>query len=177
MTDKIPKGLCFVGADFSTGPDKSAIAVCQGAQVVLTAGDTVSVDRDWLNGWSAKRKHEREVLALIFETIATNRGAAVAVNRDGKAIDMQISLNGVGVMLNIDDIHGGDYALLHWYNAERGARNFTTRFCVVVGSSSSAKPHHKATSFPADWYSLAMHLDGGLLLAARGEAFDQASAR
>lgn len=178
-----PKGLSFIGLDFANGPDKLALAVCQGAHVVLTAGETVTVDRAWLNDWSAKRKHGREVLALIFEVIATNRGATVekiegAANPGfhGQSIDLRISCNGVGVMLDIDNIHGGDTALLHWHNIEYPARNFTSRFCAVVGSSSSAKPHHKATSFPADWYSLAMQLDGGLMLAARGAAFVEASA-
>ena len=51
------------------------------------------------------------------------------------------------------------------------ARNFTSRFCVNVGDLGRSRPHHKATSHPQDWYSLAMLLDAGLCLAASREAF------
>jgi hypothetical protein len=174
-----PKGTSFVGVDFAEGKDHTAIAVCEGRHVVLVAGETVTVDKEWLNDWSARRKHDREVLALVFETIARNRGAEVersegAINPGyhGQSIDFQFTLNGVGVLLDIDDLHGGDHALLHWYNTGYISRNFTTRFCVNIGASTSGRPHHKATSTPADWYSLAMMLDAGLMMADRGEAFE-----
>ena len=51
------------------------------------------------------------------------------------------------------------------------ACDFTPRFCRGVLDLGSKYTFHKATSLPGDWYSLAMALDGGLMLAARGEAF------
>lgn len=63
-------------------------------------------------------------------------------------------------------------ALISWYNTRRYARNFTTRFSDAVSGSNRNRPHHKETSQPSDWYSLAMMLDAGLCLAARGEAFE-----
>lgn len=89
----------------------------------------------------------------------------------GVGIHLSFTLNGVGAMLDIDNLLGVSTSLIHWYGTERGARNYSSRFNICVGASSSGRPHHKATSFPGDWYSLAMNLDAGLLLAARGEAF------
>lgn len=174
----------FVGADFASGPDMTAIAVRQGARVVMTAasdGTGTRIEREWINPLCASRKAEREVLAMAFETIARAHGAEI-VRREttptagycGAGIDLKISRGGVGALLSIDNLHGGTYAIISWHNTEYPARNFTSRFCVNVGDRGQSRPHHKSTSCPDDWYSLAMFLDAGLYLAARGEAFEPA---
>lgn len=176
-----PSGLQFVGCDFASGPDISAMALAtrQGSRVVLITGENPTVDRDWINSLNASRKGDREALALALQMLASNRGAQVErkdgprnVGYHGASIDMRFSLNGIGAMIDIDDIHGGAYATIHWHNsAPARARVFSGRFNTCVGDLGQYQPHHKATSCPRDWYSLAMFMDAGLLLAARGEAF------
>lgn len=180
VADKISKPVCM-GVDLATKPDvQMATISARGGQVMFTAGGGIlDINRLWINGQNANRAPEREVLAMAFTLLAEARGATVE-RRDseatpgfsGKGIDLLISLNGVGAMVDIDNLHGGMFALIHWYNSECRARTFSPRFCVTTGGREPYRMHHKATSFPADWYSLAMFLDGGLLLAARGEAFD-----
>jgi hypothetical protein len=131
----------------------------------------------------ASRKTDRDILARVLIDIAAKHGAQIE-RRDeprnagfhGAGIHLTFSLNGVGAMLDIDDLHGGDWALIHWFNSYKGvsspARYYSSRFNRCVGATSSGRPHHKATSHPGDWYSVAIALDAGLLLAARGEAFD-----
>lgn len=172
----------FIGTDFSTGPDQSAIAIRHGARVVLVAasgGTGARVETDWINALHAGRKAEREALAMAFEAIARAHGAEIERRESppnpgycGAGIDLRFSLNGVGAMVDIDNLHGGDHVLVCWHNTEYPSRNFTARFCACVGESGNHRPHHKATSCPSDWYSLAMMLDAGLYLAARGEAFE-----
>lgn len=89
----------------------------------------------------------------------------------GASIALRFPLNGVGAMLDIDNLHGGDWSLIHWHNTEYPSRNFTSGFCVNVGDLGRSRPHHKATSHPKDWYSLALNLDAGLCLAAQNQAF------
>lgn len=135
------------------------------------------IDRDKLNGLQASRKADRELIFRCLSGIAAKHGAALE-RRDepanpgysGAGIVLQITLNGVGALIDIDNLHGGKYALIAWHNTKYPPRNFTSRFCVAVGERSNYRPHHKAASCPADWYSLAMFLDGGLCLAVRGEA-------
>lgn len=172
----------FVGVDLASGPDVQVMSIVSraGMRVMMTAGGgSLDIDAFWINGQNANRKPEREVLVMAFTMLAEARGATVERKESeatpgfsGKGIDLRISLNGVGAMVDIDNIHGGMFALIHWHNSECRARTFSPRFCVAVGSPNGDRRHHKATSFPADWFSLAMFLDGGLLLAARGEAFD-----
>lgn len=176
-----PAGLTFIGVDLATGPDVGAVAIAsrKGTHVVMVTGENPSIDRLWISGLNANRKPDRETLAMAFTMIAENRGATVE-RRDeaanpgysGQGIALRISCMGVGAMVDIDNIHGGVYALVHWHNSECRGRTFTTRFCNCVGADNAGRAHHKATSFPSDWYSLAMFLDAGLMLAARGEAFD-----
>lgn len=136
------------------------------------------IDRETLNAKNASRKADREYIAGVLSNIAEKHGAEIT-RRDepanpgysGKGIHMQFKLAGVGAMLDIDNLHGGEFALIHWFNTMYPSRNFTTRFCVCVGDVPQGRSHHKATSSPANWYSLAMFLDAGLLLAFRGEAF------
>lgn len=133
----------------------------------------------WINPLKASRKLDRELLASALLALAERQGAEVE-RRDtprnpgysGAGIDLKFELGGVGARVSIDDLHGGDHALISWFNTQYPARNFTTRFCVCVGDHGQFKPHHKATSCPADWFSLAMFLDGGLMLAAREQAFE-----
>lgn len=134
-----------------------------------------------LNSKNAARKADREIIANALCAIAEEQGASI-VRREsngclgfcGKGIDLRFSLNGVGAMVDIDNLHGGGFAIISWFNDGpiRG-RNFSARFNMCVGELAGPRPHHKASSVPADWYSAAMFLSGGLMLAARGEAFVQ----
>jgi len=139
--------------------------------------------QDKLNRQRASRKADRENIAAVLVEIAATYGAAVERRDDGPnpgyrgaSIALSFSLNGVGANVDIDNLHGGKTVLIHWYNTEFPARNFTQRFERCVLSRLSYRPHHKATSHPADWYSLSMALDAGLMLAMRGEAFMSESA-
>lgn len=137
------------------------------------------INQETLNAKSASRKADREFITAELVRIAEKQGAEVE-RRDtprnpgysGAGIDLKFELGGVGARVSIDDLHGGDHALISWFNTQYPARNFTTRFSVCVGDLSKPRPHHKATSCPADWFSLAMFLDGGLMLAAREQAFE-----
>lgn len=172
----------FVFSDFAEKPSLGAVAVRKGGRVVVTSashGVGARVERDWINSLTASRKEEREALAMALECIAHGHGADVlrrytspSPGYSGAGIDLHFSLNGVGAMVDIDNLHGGTYALISWFNTERGPRDFTTRFCVNTGNLTQTRRHHKSTSCPNDWYSLAMMLDAGLYLAARGEAFE-----
>jgi len=135
--------------------------------------------RERINRCTASRKGDREYLVGVLGNIAKRHGAEIErqdtprnPGYSGAGIDLHFKLNGVGARTSIDDLHGGNYALISWFNTEYPSRNFTTRFCVCVGDLPNSRPHHKATSCPADWFSLAMFLDGGLMLAAREQAFE-----
>ena len=159
--------------DLATKPDRQSAALVDGEGKV-----TFILDRDELNRKNTSRKVDREFIASALLALIERHGAEVT-RRDtpacpgygGQGIDLAFSLNGVGAMLSIDNLHGGEHALISWHNTKYPCRNFTARFCVAVGELGNYRPHHKATSCGADWYSLAMHLDGGLMLAARDEAF------
>jgi hypothetical protein len=175
-----------VGVDMAKvgGKDESAAVIRQGTRVVLGVGSggPAVIDRDWINGLNAGRKPEREILALALETIAKVHGAKIVRREEpanpgfrGQSIGLRIALNGVGAMVNIDDLHGGTHGLIHWHNdyseGNRECRDLTARFKAHVrafGGGSS----HKATTGGADWNALALCLDAGLLLASRGEAFE-----
>lgn len=182
MTQRKP---IFVGVDMAKERDKGAAIIRQGACVVASMQTDASpeIDRGWINGLNAARKDNREALAMVLRMLAEIRGASVELQHSeanpgycGQGIDLRIACKGVGAMVDIDDLHGGEWVLIHWFGTEHKGRNFTSRFGTVVGSGGNGRPHHKATSHPRDWYSLAMMLDGGLQLAARGEAFDEPSA-
>lgn len=141
------------------------------------------MERDEFNACMASRKADRQKLADALTEIACKHGASVERMHSnanpgycGQGIDLRIACNGVGAMVDIDDLHGGEWVLIHWFGTEHKGRDFTPRFGTVVGSGGNGRPHHKATSHPRDWYSLAMMLDGGLQLAVRGEAFTERSA-
>jgi hypothetical protein len=143
------------------------------------AGIVDMIDRDTLNTKNASRKADRDFIAATLLALVGRYGAEVErqdtprnPGYSGAGIDLRFELNGVGAMVGIDDLHGGEYSLISWFNTKYPSRNFTTRFCVCVGDTPSRIPHHKATSCPADWFSLAMFLDAGLMLAARGGALE-----
>lgn len=167
------------GVDLATRSDMHVTAMRAGTVVVAECSpDRLAIDRHWINDLTASRKGSREILAELFTMIGYRHGAEIeridslaTPGYSGRSINLRFNLNGVGAMVNIDDLHGGEHALISWHNTKHPARDFTTRFCVCVGEHGNLRPHHKATSQPADWYSLAMMLDGGLMLAARGEAF------
>lgn len=161
---KIP--VTIIGVDLATEPDMTAIRI----------------EREVINGLNGAHKYDRLALAHVLTVMGEARGAKVERRDDGPnpgyhghSITLRFDLAGVGAMVDIDNLHGGHYALVHWYNTEHPAQDFTTRFCMLIGDPSKTRPHHKATSCPADWYSLAMNLDAGLCLAARGEAFQPAA--
>lgn len=136
-----------------------------------------------LNNAQASRKNDRVFLALALTQVATRHGASVERREEqatrgycGQGIHLQFACKGVGAMIDINDLHGGNRALISWFGTDHKALNFTSRFDTMVGGGNTGRAHHKATSCPSDWYSLAMMLDAGLLLAARGEAFDGPSA-
>jgi hypothetical protein len=89
-------------------------------------------------------------------------------------IDLSFRLNGVGVMLSIDDLHGPGGGLASWFNdcREFGAkvRNFSPSFNAAVGDLHHSRPHHKATSYDT-WETLAARVQAGLRHAANNTAF------
>jgi hypothetical protein len=143
-----------------------------------------AIDPDRLNALDASRKADREELARVLITIGQKHGATYERHEEprnpgyhGASIHLRFELNGVGCTLNIDNLFGGAETLVHWFNTERGpARKFTFRFNQNVGARNTCILHHKATSNPRGWYALAMFLDAGLCLAARGEAFEPITA-
>ena len=162
----------IVGVDLASKPDNVSLAI------MGTKGVQMVVDRNGLNAKCASRKADREFIARALIGLIERHGAQVERRDDGPnpgyhgaSIALRFSLNGVGAMLDIDNLHGGDWSLIHWHNTEYPSHNFTSRFCVNVGDLGRSRPHHKATSHPKDWYSLAMMLDAGLCLAAQNQAF------
>lgn len=164
-----------MGCDMARGSDDASLAIVGNEGVLLT------VSRSEMNAKSARRKADREFLARVIVALMS-RHDAIVERRDeprnpgysGASIVLKFSLNGVGATFDIDDLHGGDWAIIDWYNTGHPVRNFSPRFHVVTGNKPPHRPHHKATSIPHNWYSLAMMLDAGLCLAARGDAFDPA---
>jgi hypothetical protein len=183
MTQRKP---IFTGMDLAAGPnaDQSAVVVRQGMKLLMMVTDeSCEIDRDWIDALNAARKADREQIAMALKTIASARGASVELQHRegsrgycGQGIDLRIACKGVGAHIGISDLHGGEWVLISWFNDTHPSRDFTTAFQVAVRSGGNNRPHHKATSHPRDWYSLAMMLDAGLSLAARGEAFDEGSA-
>jgi hypothetical protein len=152
-------------------------------RMIVLKGQTMDIDRDKFNALRASRKADRQQIVDALLASCAKHGAKVEQRDEprnpgysGAGIDLRIDCQGVGAMIDIDDLHGGEWALIHWFNTVHPSRNFTARFRTCVGDYGQTRPHHKSTSQPRDWYSLAMMLDAGLLLAVRGEAFDEASA-
>lgn len=134
------------------------------------------------NSLRASRQHDRTLIADKLTEIACSHGATVErqhTSRNpgycGAGIDLTIACKGVGAMIGIDDLHGGEWVLISWYGTEHRGRNFSSAFRIAVGET-DGQPHHKATSHPRNWNNLANCLNSGLRIAARGEAFEAASA-
>ncbi len=143
---------------------------------------------------NASRKKDREAIAALMIATATDLGATVE-RRDlprnpgyrGQSITLDFALNGVGAMLSINDLHGGDRALISWYNArecsppEEGfpfgrsppVRDFSPTFNARVGSF-QPRPHHKVTS-SGSWQWLQVCLDTGFRLARENKALTPAA--
>lgn len=141
-------------------------------------------------GFNARRAADREKIAAGFVAVAEKFGAAIERRNTtgtagycGAGIDMTFRLNGVGASVSIDNLHGGDYALISWFNdysaQPRPANgeymrlktfNFDRGFVVAVGCEPCPRPHHKATSF-GTWDLLAARLQAGLRKARDGLAF------
>lgn len=127
-------------------------------------------------GLSAKRKAEREKIAAAFEQVAAKHGAEFERENSprfngwhGPGIDITAKLNGVGGSLDIDDLHGGDGALISWYNASYPARDFSASFMCAAGDVCRG-PHHKASSH-GDWQRMLRQFDAALAVVAEGRAF------
>ncbi len=129
-------------------------------------------------------KKQRETVARDFIAIAEKHDAAIERRDEGRnpgyhgpSIHLDFCLNGCGVMVNIDDLHGGDGALLHWYSTDAvwtdgsytPPRNYTPTFNAAVGDHRQWRPHSKATS-NGTWEQLARYIDAGLAMAAAGTA-------
>lgn len=173
-----------ITVDLASGPDKSTISMFLGTTQVMSIenGKPVTIVRGWISSLNAGRKNDRESLALLFEAIAAARGASVERRFGGnnpgwrgQEICLNIALNGVGVSVAFSNLHGGDHSLLHWHNdycERRPCGIFTGAFRSAVCASGGGLATHKATTFCGHWYGLAMCLDAGLLIAARGDAFE-----
>jgi len=139
----------------------------------------IDLNRDKLNSMTVGRKADREYITAELLKIASNRGATAErreeprnIGYHGAGIHLEFRNNGVGAMIDVDDLHGGKYVCIHWFNSNFPARNFTWQFERGVLAVSRMHVFHKATSIPQDWFSLAMALDAGLMLAQRGEALE-----
>lgn len=131
---------------------------------------------------NASRKKDREAIAAWFIDAATRHGAAIVRTEEpanpgysGASIELCFTLNGVGVRVSIDNLHGPSAGMASWYKDyrtrnKRVAGKFTPEFNVAVRDLSHYQPHHKATSF-GTWESLALYVDRGLRLASLDEAF------
>lgn len=170
MSTRIPMGRTrrpvLSGVDLASGKDETALAIIAADGV---AREIVHLDK--LRTCSGSRKVDRQYIARALILLATAHGAQVERTDERSSITLRIGVAGVGALIDVDAALGGDSSIISWHNIEHPARNFTPRFCKLVGGGMFARPHHKATSLPGDWYSLAMALDAGLLLAARQEAF------
>jgi hypothetical protein len=130
----------------------------------------------------ASHKKDREAIAACFVAIAEKHGAAIerrdeprTLGHCGAGIQLSFTLNGTGAMVSVNDLHGGDSALISWYpDYVRGycgpVRNYTSAFNVAVGDLLKTWPHHKATS-SGTWDQLARYLDAGLAMAAAGNSW------
>jgi hypothetical protein len=158
--------MTICGIDRASGSVAHALAILDEAGAVQMV-----IDRDAFNALNASRKGDREGIAWRLLAIVERHGAQIERHESRGEITLRLSLGGVGALIHIDAVHGGNRALIAWHNIQHPARNFTARFCRMVGDLPKPRLHHKATSCPSNWYSLAMLLDAGLCLAARGEAF------
>lgn len=140
-------------------------------------------DQEALDSLNASRKADRIRLANLLQRLGEYYGATVE-RRDkeanpgwrGQSIDLTFSLNGVGAMVSISNLHGGDHAIISWYNDYSGdvgrkCRDFTSTFNGAVGDLGHGRPHHKATTCPNSWSALAARLSAGLSTAVNGQAF------
>jgi hypothetical protein len=140
-------------------------------------------DQDALNSLNANRKADRIRLANLLQRLGEYYGATIE-RRDetatrgwcGQGIYLSFTLNGVGAQVSISNLHGGNHAIISWYNDYSGdvgrkCRNFTGAFNAAVGDLAHGRPHHKATSCPRDWFGLASRLSAGLSTALNGQAF------
>lgn len=157
--------MTISGIDLASGKDRLVLSIMRGDKLLMV------IDRNDLNAKRASRKSDREFIARALCAIVERHGATVTCTEQRwREVALDFDLNGVGALVHIDDCFGGYRSLVHWYC--RGGSKFSKRFCRMIGDLRHGRPHHKATSCPSDWYSLAMFLDAGLCLAARGEAFE-----
>ncbi len=140
----------------------------------------------------ASAKKGREAIAKQFREIGERFGATLteceepAGHDSGATIVLQFTLNGVGAIIHISDLHerhGMMGGLISWYNdqppgewrerRERwgcGVRYFSPGFMCAVGDLCGPRKPHKATSC-ADWDLLAARFQAGMRHAANHTAF------
>lgn len=132
---------------------------------------------------NARRKADRSAIFDAYFRIGQKHGATISCRQKernpgfcGAGIHMEFARNGVGAMVTIYDLHGGEGGLVSWFNDYSGGRtpcrDFSNAMFAAAGDYKSGKiGRHKATSC-GTWAELAERLDRGLALAAAGEAFE-----
>ena len=171
----VPIEVHYMGIDLAAKPDATALVV------IDEHGGISSIDRETLNAKKATRKDDRAFIAEALRAIVGRLSPEITEKEFPRELDysgrtmLTFELAGVGAQISISAIHGGFCGLISWYNAGHSCLNFTGAFRVAVGAGTTIA-RHKATSCPRDWFDLAIALDSGLCLAARGEAFEPATA-
>src|SRR6185312_12121045 len=102
-------------------------------------------DREAFNALNASRKADRIRLANLLIGLGEYYGATIE-RRDqpanpgwrGQSIELMFKLNGVGATVTISNLHGGDHAIISWYNDYSGdigrkCHDFTGLFNIAVG--------------------------------------------
>jgi hypothetical protein len=140
-----------------------------------------------IQGLGPNRKADRAKIAAGFVAVAEQLGAEIELRDEpanpgfhGAGIAIRGQLNGVGFMLDVDDLHeraGEIGSLLSWYNEapwKRGepVRDFSDAFAGAVKDLGwiLGRKHHKASS-SGSWQQLLRRFAAGLEVAAAGQAF------
>lgn len=124
-----------------------------------------------LNALKLSRAADREALFAALAATAATHGAEVERFDHDRHIHATIRLNGALASIGIDHDRAWPTPIISWVAPREPGRVFDSGFCVAVGSSNHANPHHKATSCPHDLEGLVADLDEGLAVIAAGEAF------
>ncbi len=131
---------------------------------------------------NASRKADRERVAAMLIAAVEKHGAKIERHDEpanpgysGAGISLRFTLNGVGAMIDVDNLHGGYEALMSWHNAYDGKGGgetgyFSPSFNASVGELQHPRPHHKASSW-GTWELLAARLSAGFRHAKEGTAF------
>lgn len=152
------------GIDISTSEDNTSVSFIQSNKVLL------SLDRERLNKQDPFWAFERNVLAHAFTKLADIHKAEVYRTDSSYGVYLEISLNGVGVSICLDMSNPCDTPMMHWHNVRYPGRAFTAAFCAQAGVDVAAPNSENQLGRGKGWFDLAMKLNQGLCMAARGEA-------